>query len=313
MNRIARYLPCFLFAFASSLTSCESENEPIMETISFAAQTKEMHSRASIVDDAEDIEDFNSFVVWGNYNNTKAVFTAQEVRRSATNPTSIWEYTDVQEWVATADSYVFSAYSPSGVGTPTVVGNMLKSITVDTKTHQKDLMMAYTTVPKANFGRTVTPIFNHALGAINFTFSLAEDYTYTKTYTVKSVQLENVYTQGTFTLNTDNTITPPAEPSDMASVAIPNIPDEPDQPDKATFTVDDSYESDHLFVIPQKGSVTLTVVIGVDGETKTLTQDNFSIDWEMGKITTYNITINPFFYITVQTTGWDVLEPEITV
>lgn len=307
MNRIVRYLPCFLFAFASSLTSCESENEPIMETISFAAQTKEMHSRAPIVDGAEDIVDFNSFVVWGNYNNTEAVFTAQEVRRSATNPTSIWEYTPVKEWVATADSYVFSAYSPSGVGTPTVEGNMLQSIAVDTKIYQQDLMMAYTTVPKANFGRTVTPIFNHALGAINFTFSLAEGYTYTKPYKLISVQLENVYTQGTFTLNTDNTITPPAEPNDMASVAIPNIPE------NATFTLAQPYVSDHLFVIPQKGSVTLTVEIVVGGETKTLTQENFSIDWEMGKITTYNITINPFFYITVQTTGWDVLEPEITV
>ena len=306
MNRIARYLPCFLFAFASSLTSCESENEPIMGTISFAAQTKEMHSRAPIVDGAEDIEDFNSFVVWGN-NNTEAVFTAQEVRRSTTNPTSIWEYSPVQEWVAMADSYVFSAYSPSGDVSSTVVGNMLQSITVDTKTYQQDLMMAYTTVQKANFGRTVTPIFNHALGAINFNFSLAEGYTYIKKYTVKSVQLENVYTQGTFTLNTDNTITPPAEPNDKASVAIPNIPE------NATFTLAQPYVSDHLFVIPQKGSVTLTVVIEVGGETKTLTQDNFSIDWGMGKITTYNITINPFFYITVQTTDWDVLEPEITV
>lgn len=304
MNRIARYLPCFLFAFASSLTSCESENEPIMETISFAAQTKEMHSRAPIVDGAEDIEDFNSFVVWGN-NNTEPVFIAQEVRRSTTNPTSIWEYTPVKEWVATAEKYDFSAYSPSGVGTPTVVGNMLQSITVDTKTYQKDLMMAYTTVLKANFGRTVTPNFNHALGAINFKFSLAEGYTYTKTYKVKSVQLTSAYTQGTFTLNTNNTITPAATGS-VGNVSIPNITD-------ATFTQAQPYVSDHLFVIPQEGSVTLTVVIEVGGETKTLTQQNFSIDWEMGKITTYNITINPFFYITIQTTGWDVLEPEITV
>ena len=122
------------------------------------------------------------------------------------------------------------------------------------------------------------------------------------------MQLTSVYTQGTFTLNSDNTITPPAEPNDMASVAIPNIPE------NATFTLAQPYVSDHLFVIPQKGDkVTLTVVIEVDGETKTLTQENFSIDWGMGKITTYNITINPFFYITVQTTGWDVLEPEITV
>ncbi len=305
MNRIVRYLPCFLFAFASSLTSCESENEPIMETISFAAQTKEMHSRAPIVDGAEDTEDFNSFVVWGNYNNTKAVFTAQEVRRSAINPTSIWEYTPVKEWVATADSYVFSAYSPSGVGTPTVVGNMLQSITVDTKTYQQDLMMAYTTVPKANFGRTVIPTFNHALGAINFNFSLAEDYTYTKTYTVKSVQLTSVYTQGTFTLNTNNTITPTVTGSkNDVSITATN----------ATFTNAQPYVSDHLFVIPQKGDkVTLTVVIEVDGETKTLTQENFSIDWEMGKITTYNITINPFFYITVQTTDWERVNSSIEV
>lgn len=277
-----------------------------METISFAAQAKEMHSRAPIVDGAEDIEDFNSFVVWGNYNNTEPVFTAQEVRRSTTNPTGIWEYTDVQEWVATADSYVFSAYSPSGVGTPTVANNinMLQSIAIDTQTNQVDLMMAYTTVQKADFGRTVTPIFNHALGAINFNFSLAKDYTYTKKYTVKSVQLTSVYTQGTFTLNTDNSITPTVTGSkNDVSITATN----------ATFTNAQPYVSDHLFVVPQSGSVTLTVVIEVDGETKTLTQDNFSIDWEMGKITTYNITINPFFYITVQTTGWDVLEPEITV
>ena len=266
-----------------------------------------MHSRAPIVDDAEDIEDFNSFVVWGNYNENVSVFDGVEVTRSATNPTSIWEYTEEQKWVATAEKYDFSAYSPSGVGTPTVVGNMLKSIIVDTKTYQKDLMMAYTTVPKANFGRTVIPIFNHALGAINFKFSLAEGYDYTKTYTVKSVQLTSVYTQGTFTLNSDNTITPPAEPNDMASVAIPNIPE------NATFTLAQPYVSDHLFVIPQKGSVTLTVVIEVGGETKTLTQDNFSIDWGMGKKTTYNITINPFFYITVQTTDWKDINSSIEV
>ena len=256
---------------------------------------------------------FSGFIASGKQgfldsrNNTEAVFTAQEVTRSTTNPTSIWEYTEEQKWVATAEKYDFSAYSPSGVGTPTVVGNMLKSITVDTKTYQKDLMMAYTTVPKANFGRTVIPIFNHALGAINFKFSLAEGYDYTKTYTVKSVQLTSVYTQGTFTLNSDNTITPPAEPNDMASVAIPNIPE------NATFTLAQPYVSDHLFVIPQKGSVTLTVVIEVGGETKTLTQDNFSIDWGMGKKTTYNITINPFFYITVQTTDWKGINSSIEV
>ena len=132
MNRIARFLPCFLFALTSSLMSCENENElPSQRPLSFATQVRELQSRASIVDGAEDIADFNTFTVWGNYNGEQAVFTSQVVNRSTANPTGIWEYTPPKYWVMTADNYAFSALLskasdvsilPLTVGVPTPLG-----------------------------------------------------------------------------------------------------------------------------------------------------------------------------------------------
>lgn len=308
MNRIARFLPCFLFALTSSLMSCENENGlPSQRSLSFATQVRELQSRASIVDGAEDIADFNTFTVWGNYNGEQAVFTSQVVNRSTANPTGIWEYTPPKYWVMTADNYAFSAFSPSGVGTPTVSGNMLTSLAFDSKAHQVDLMMAYIGVPKADIGKTVVPVFNHALGAVNFTFRLKPGFNYVNTYRVTDIDFDNVYTSNSFALNADNTITPGSPGGFGQSNSITQFTGE-------AFTAEQVMTSDYLFVIPQQSAnAILRFTMDVNGEPVELVKENFSISWEMGKKTTYNITIDILqdFTITVETTAWD--EPEIPV
>mgnify|MGYP003293934653 FL=1 len=56
MNRMARYIPGFLFVFTSMLMSCENENEPLLKNISFGTQVEKMQSRAPFVDDEEDVD-----------------------------------------------------------------------------------------------------------------------------------------------------------------------------------------------------------------------------------------------------------------
>lgn len=310
MNRMARYIPGFLFVFTSMLMSCENENEPLLKNISFGTQVEEMQSRAPFVDNEEDEDDFNTFAVWGNYNGNQPVFTNQEVHRSTSQPTGVWYYSPSKSWNMAADSYVFSAYSPYGVGTPTVVNNLLTSLTFDSNAHPVDLMLAYTPVEKEDIGKTVVPTFNHALGAVNFTFKLKSGFNYVNTYRVTGVQLDNVYTSGLFALNNGNTITPSTTGTPGKTNTITSFTG-------GAFTISQAMTSDYLFVIPQQSAVaTLRLTLDVNGESIELTKENFSINWTMGKKTTYNITLDPLqdFSITVVTTAWDTpVIPDIVV
>ena len=292
MKRLRHILPfCILSVYTSVFIGCKSEDEPQnVQSISFSPQTEKVDSRADFVETSNDL---GHFIVWGNYDG-KAVFTAQKVNRVD----GYWEYTPLQYWILSAESYDFTAYSPEGAGTPNIVANQLTSVSYDCNAQQIDLMMAYTAVPKADIGKTVLMTFNHALAAVNFSFKLNPSFSYEHNYKVTSVQWSNVYTKGTFTLNANNTIT--ASPSDEGAMnAITAF-------SGTSFTTTSAMECDYQFVIPQNNTnVSLVFKLDINGEIQTITKTIPNINWEAGNKYTYTVTLDPF-EITVETTPWDV-------
>ena len=287
-----------LWFFLLFLTGCGDEDTSFYEpSISFTPQAKEVSSRASFINNTHDLD---HFIVWGNYDGEK-VFTAQRVNKINDS----WEYSPGKSWVLSANEYHFSAYLPADAGTPRITNNQLYSIDFNCATQQTDLMMAYTTVPKADFGKTVEMSFKHALAAINFSFKLKEGFTYSHTYKVTGIKWNNVYTQGTFALNSNNTIT---------SSVTGQLGETQTLPFTGThFTVTTPMDSDFLFVIPQTlASASLTFILEIDGVRKEIVKSVSSIQWESGKRYTYTISIDPF-EITVQTTPWEIHKGEIII
>ena len=292
MKRLRHILPfCILLVCTSVQIGCKGEDEPQnVQSISFSPQTEKVDSRADFIENSSAL---GHFIVWGNYDGND-VFTAQKVNRVD----GYWEYTPLQYWILSADSYDFSAYSPEGAGTPNIVDNQLASVSYDCNEQQIDLMMAYTAVPKEKIGETVLMTFNHALAAVNFSFKLNPSFTYNHTYKVTSVQWGNVYTQGQFALNSNNTIT--ASASDEGAMnAITAF--------KGTsVNTTSAMECDYQFVIPQnKTNVSLVFNLEINGESKTITKTVPSINWEAGNKYTYTVSLDPF-EITVETTPWEV-------
>lgn len=284
---IAIFLP-----FISACTEKDIvNNEPF---ISFRPETDEVVSRASFIDLSSDI---SGFTVWGNYDENP-VFTGQEVIRVD----QLWEYSPLQRWVLSANQYDFSAYTPAGAGTPNIVDNKLASIDIDCNTSQQDLVMAYTVVPKAEIGRPVLMTFRHPLSAINFSFTLNGNFDYIQTYKIISARWENVYTQGRFTLNSNNTITTSYLGAADKTIPITEF-------SSATLSASSRTESEHHFFIPQsKTDSVLKLTLEINGETKEIIK-NVPIAWEAGERYTYNITIDPF-EISIETTPWDTPEIE---
>lgn len=278
--------------FIPLISGCVEKEVTGHHIISFAHETDDVVSRASFINMSNDID---HFTVWGNYDGTP-VFTAQEVVRTYNH----WEYSPRQQWVISADQYDFSAYTPVGAGTPNVVGNRLSSIYVDCNATQQDLVMAYTVVPKAEIGRTVMMNFNHPLSAINFSLALSGDFYYRQTYKIISVKWDKVYTEGTFVLNSDNTIS--VVRADTAKETVPIT-----EFTGSTLSTSSKIESDYLFVIPQtKTDAVLRLVLEINGERKEIVK-TVPIAWESGRMYTYNVTIDPF-EITIETTPWEIPE-----
>ena len=301
INFQMKFLPTvykYIFAtllFLPLIIGCAEKTVVRNETfISFTSETDEVASRAPFIDLSSDIV---NFTVWGNYDGTP-VFTAQEVVRVD----QLWEYTPLQRWILSADQYDFSAYTPVGAGVPNVIGNRLASIDVDCNATQQDLVMAYTIVPKAEIGRTVLMTFRHPLSAIKFSLALNGNFDYRQTYKIISVRWDNVYTEGTFTLNNDNTISTNHTGSAKETVPITEF-------SGSTLSTTSKVESDFLFVIPQTSKdAVLRLLLEINGERKEIVKV-VPIEWESGRKYTYNISIDPF-EITIETTPWEVPETE---
>ncbi len=262
--------------------------------ISFAHETDDVVSRASLINTSNDIA---QFTVWGNYDGTP-VFTGQEVVRVDNH----WEYSPLQQWVVSADQYDFSAYTPVGAGTPNVIGNRLSSIDIDCNAIQQDLVMAYTVVPKTEIGRTVMMTFRHPLSVINFSLALNGNFDYRQTYKIISAKWDNVYTEGTFALNSDNTISTNHTGSAKETVPVTEF-------SGSTLSTSSNIESGYLFVIPQTvPDAVLRLVLEINGERKEIVKV-VPIEWELGRRYTYNISIDPF-EITIETTPWEIPETE---
>lgn len=280
-----------LFFSILFLIGCgKDEVSPEIPSISFIPQAKEIQTRASFINGSND---FNRFVVWGNYDG-KAVFTQQEVTKGSNG----WEYSPLQTWVLSANQYDFSAYAQIGTGTPNISNNQLSSIDINCKISQVDLIMAYTTVPKADIGKKVVMDFKHALTAVNFSFKLKEGFSYLNTYKVTRIKWGNIYTQGRLILNPNNTIisSPTGSLGEMNAITTFT---------GTSFTTTTAMESDFQFVIPQtQTDATLTFMLDINGESKEIVK-TVAIDWEPGKRYTYSISFDPF-EITIETTPWDV-------
>ena len=244
-----------LFFSILFLIGCgKDEVSPEIPSISFIPQAKEIQTRASFINGSND---FNRFVVWGIYDR-KAGFTQQEVTKGSNG----WEYSPLQTWVLSANQYDFSAYAQIGTGTPNISNNQLSSIDINCKISQVDLIMAYTTVPKADIGKKVVMDFKHALTAVNFSFKLKEGFSYLNTYKVTRIKWGNIYTQGRLILNPNNTIisSPTGSLGEMNAITTFT---------GTSFTTTTAMESDFQFVIPQtQTDATLTFMLDINGESK---------------------------------------------
>lgn len=286
------YLKHFIIASILFFTSCgEKEDIHSKMGLTFIPQAEEVGSRASFINSINDLE---HFIVWGNYDG-KEVFTQQKVNKTG----YAWEYSPLQYWVFSANEYNFSAYLPEDAGTVHIGNNLLSSIDYDCNEQQIDLMMAYTTIAKENIGHIVHMPFKHALGAVKFVFKLKniEGYNYTNQYQAIDIRWGHVHTQGTFTLNSNNTIT---------TLITGSL----NETNKLSFTgsqitTSTTMTSESLFVIPQElDSASLIFNLKINGENEEVVKTITNIHWESGKIYTYNIIIDPF-EITVETTPWE--------
>ena len=259
------------------------------DVISFAPKAEEVVSRASFINSTADL---NHFIVWGNYDGN-VVFAGQRVERVDQQ----WEYSPLQKWILSADQYDFSAFTPADAGIPVIVENRLTSIDVDCSISQRDLVMAYTTVPKAKIGQAVLMNFNHALAAVNFSFKLKEGFSYSNSYKIVNVKWDNIHSQGRFTLNKDNTISAQLLGNADESIAPTGITG-------TTLSAASAIESEYLFVVPQSlSNASLIITIEINGVTSEISK-SLAVDWKAGQRYTYNVSIDPF-EISVETTPWE--------
>lgn len=259
-------------------TGCAGkEDSPNMPSIFFIPQAEGGDTRAYLIDSAEDID---HFLVWGNYDGN-VVFNDTQVSKKGNE----WVYEPLQYWNMNATQYEFYAYTPIEAGTPEVVDNHQWSVSgIDSKNNPVDLVMAYTQVPQVNFGQDVNLNFKHALAAVNFSFQLREGYTYTNTYDINNIRWNNVYTQGTFTMNRGTIRATPTGTLGTSNAVNVNT---------------------NLLVIPQTTEATLAFSLNINDENKEITK-NISIDWEPGHKYNYNIIIDPY-EIVIEATEWETI------
>ena len=272
-------------------TGCASkEDSPSMPSIFFIPQAEGGDTRADLIDSAEDI---NHFLVWGNYDGN-VVFNGIQVSKEGNE----WVYEPLQYWNMNATQYEFYAYTTAQEGTTaTMTNNQLSVSGIDSKNNPADLVMAYTPVTYENFRKVVNMNFKHALAMVHFSFKLKEGFNYTHTYRVTSVKWNNVYTQGQFTIDRNNTITSQPSGSLGETLAITTFTG-------SSFTTQSAMVSDDLLVNPQSSTTAqLVFTLEVNGKAETVTK-TVSIDWKPGTKYSYNVVIDPY-EITVVTTPWE--------
>lgn len=273
------------------------ETEP---TIGFGVDmptyTPKTKSTRTMITSVEQLRN-SGFSVWGGNEDNVTLFDGRIVYWVEEEHQG-WTYDNPEIW--TYDNYNFSAVFPTTINATYTLPNTLtiEDYSVNEHPYIDLLMAAASNHAYPNDGSTVRLHFNHALTAVNFVFKLKEGFSYVNTYKVTGVRWSNIYTQGRFTLNSDNTITPSTTGNTGATNTITAFTG-------TTFTATSVMESEFQFVIPQeRTNATLTFTIEINGESKEITK-NIAVKWEAGRRYTYSITLDPF-EITVETTPWEI-------
>ena len=251
-------------------------DDPQAQTLLCTAETAPMSdavSRATSVTSADRITEIGVIAHASWY--TPLLMANDLYKRNADG---VYQSTDVRYWIddasATVDFYAFAPYSPSGMTFPTSKDDRQVEYTVPTESeNQQDVMLAVSKGIKGNHNKAVGLPFKHLLAGVRVNFLSIPD-----NWTIKSVELEEVYSNGSLDFTADS---PTWAPSGATT----------------TVTSTNGDKTETLFMLlPQTGGATLKIVAN-DGTTdKTYTKNLGSSNWSMGNITTYSITITNYSF-----------------
>lgn len=200
--------------------------------------------------------------------------------RDASNGT--FQCADKRYWIddasATIDFYAFTPYQPTGLTLPDTKESTVLSYSVPAEAaDQIDLMLAVRKGVRADYNQAVELAFRHLLAGVRVRFTAIP-----AGWNVRSIRFSGINMSGSLDFAAATPVWTQSGSRDAAMQTAGDVGVE-----TLFMTIPQTYTS-------ADKPVTLEVVVNDGTADRTFTSDLTSIDWAMGKITTYNISVNDY-------------------